>query len=267
MIETTHEPRLLPRMRRLLRMRHYSRRTERVYLDWVRRYIEFHERRHPRDMAEPEVSAFLSALAVRSAVSAGTQNQALAALLFLYRHVLGVPLALGRDVVRAKRPRRVPVVMTREEVWRVLGELEGATRVAALLMYGSGLRLRECLTLRVKDVDFGAHEVIVRGGKGNRDRRTMLPAIVVPELTAQLRLARRLYGADQKRGVAVEMPEALARKYPSANREWSWQWVFPATRVYGDALGKRYRHHLHDTVVQRAVHAAVRCTLPCGARG
>lgn len=259
MISNARGERLLPRMRHLLRMRRYSRRTEAVYLRWVKRYVEFHGRRHPKEMAEEEVSAFLSSLAVDGEVSAGTQNQALAALLFLYRHVLGVRIVLGGDVVRAKRPRRVPVIMTPEEVWSVLNALDGPCRVAALLMYGSGLRLMECLTLRVKDLDFSAREVTVRAGKGNKDRRTMMPESAIPELMVHLRWVRKLYALDLERDwPGVPLPEGLSRKYPNAGREWSWQWVFPASRVYADAEGKRRRHHLHETVLQRAVHDAVR---------
>ena len=249
----------MPRMRRILRTRHYSRRTEQVYVGWVRRFVEFHGMRHPRELAEADVADFLSSLAVDAAVGAGTQNQALAAILFLYRHVLGIPLSVGRQVTRAKRPRPVPVVMTRDEVWRVLGRLDGPSRVAALLMYGSGLRLMECLTLRVKDVDFSAMEITIRGGKGNKDRRTMLPRSAQDELTTHLRMARRVHQRDLARGdVVVALPDALSRKYPNAAKEWRWQWVFPAARVYEDPSGARRRHHLHESVVQRAVHDAVR---------
>jgi integron integrase len=251
--------RLLPAMRRLMRTRHYSRRTEAAYVAWVRRFIEFHGRRHPRDLGDAEVSAFLSALAVDGAVSAGTQNQALAALLFLYRHVLDAPLAMGRTVVRAKRPRRVPVVMTPEEVWRVIGAMDGACQLAATLLYGSGLRLAECLALRVKDVDFGAREITVRGGKGAKDRRTMLPDSAVEPLERHLASVARLWRRDHRAGHAgVELPHAMARKYPGASREWGWQWVFPASRIYVGKDGARRRHHLHETVLQRAVHDAVR---------
>jgi len=242
-----------------MRLRRYSRRTEDVYLAWVRRYVDFHSRRHPKELAEPEVSAFLTSLAVDHHVAGGTQNQALAALLFMYRHVLGVPLSLGRGVVRAKKPKRVPIVMTGEEVWRVLDQLDGAPKIAALLMYGSGLRLMECVTLRVKDLDFSAGEITVVGGKGNKDRRTMLPAGVTEELAAHLRRVKKLHLRDVRQGVdGVSMPEALERKYPNASREWGWQWVFPASRVHVDAADARRRHHLHETVVQRAVHDAVK---------
>lgn len=242
-----------------MRTRHYSRRTEDTYVGWIKRYVMFHGRRHPKELAEPEIGAFLSALAVDEQVSSGTQNQALAALLFLYRHVLGLSVVLARDVVRAKRPRRLPVVMTAEEALRVLDHLDGPSRLVGLLMYGSGLRLREAVTLRVKDLDFSGHEITVRAGKGNKDRRTMLPATVVDELRAHLKRTRRRFEIDLSRGCAnVRLPEALSRKYPNASREWSWQWVFPAARTYVDASRVRRRHHLHETVVQRAVHDAVK---------
>lgn len=247
--------RLLPAMRRLLRLRHYSRRTEDVYVRWVQRYVLFHGRKHPRELGESEISAFLSSLAEGGRVAAGTQNQALAALLFLYRHVLGVPIAIGRDVVRAKRPKRLPVVLTPEEVWRVLSRMRGAERLAAMLMYGSGLRLLECLSLRVKDVDFGARELVIRGAKGNKDRRTMLPESICDELQTHLVRIRAHHERDT---AGVPIPDALERKYPNASREWGWQWVFPATRVSKDADGQRWRHHLHETVIQRAVHDAVK---------
>lgn len=229
-----------------------------MYVKWIKRYIEFHGRQHPKDLAETEVAAFLSSLAIQGQVAAGTQNQALAALVFLYRHILGVPLHIGGGVVRAKRPKRVPVVMTAEEAWRVLDEMEGPSRIAALLMFGSGLRLNEALMLRVKDLDFSARAILVRGGKGNKDRQTMLPESVLGELDVHLRSVRRQFERDQLRKVApTELPDALARKYPNAAREWRWQWVFPAARLYADASGTRRRHHLHATVLQRAVHDAV----------
>ena len=241
-------------------MRRYSPRTVEVYVGWVRRYIEFHGRRHPREMGEPEIAAYLSGLATHRRVAAGTQNQALAAILFMYRHVLEMPMSVGSGVVRAKRPRRLPVVLTQDEVWRVLREMAGAERLAAVLLYGSGLRLMECLTLRVKDVDFASREITVRGGKGQKDRQTILPASVADDLTAHLRRVQRLFARDRERGGRVALPDGLERKYPSASREWGWQWVFPASRVYTGADGKRHRHHLHETVVQRAVKDAVRAS-------
>ena len=246
-------------MRRVMRLRHYSRRTEDVYVRWVLEFVRFHGMRHPRELAEADVSAFLTMLVEKRNVAAATQNQALAAILFLYKHVLGVPISIGRNVARAKRPRRVPVVMTEDEVWRVLGEMSGVEQLAGKLMYGSGLRLRECLTLRVKDIDFGARQILVRGGKGNKDRRTMLPDSVADELASHLRRVRRQFNADLARGVAgVELPEGLGTKFPRASQEWAWQWVFPASRLYDGPDGAKRRHHLHDTVIQRAVHYAVK---------
>jgi len=250
--------RLLPRLRHRLRLRRYSKRTEDVYVAWVKRFITFHGRRHPKELAEAEIGAFLTSLAVDHHAAAGTQNQALAALLFLYRDVLHIQIVLGRDVVRAKRPRRLPVVMTPEEVWRVVEHLEGPCRLAALLMYGSGLRLMETLTLRVKDIDFSANEILVRAGKGNKDRRTMLPGSVVEALTAHLVGVRKQFDRDLERGTAnVELPDALSRKYPNASGEWGWQWVFPASRLYKHSAGVIRRHHVHETVMQRAMHDAV----------
>ena len=256
--EARADERLLPRLRGLLRLLHYSRRTEDVYIRWVKRFVEHTGRRHPRELGEPEIGDFLSALAGEGRVSAGTQNQALAALLFLYRHVIGVPIQMGRDVLRAKRPKRLPVVLTGEEVWRVLEELEGACRIAALLLYGSGLRLMECVTLRVKDLDFSASQILVRSGKGDKDRLTILPSSARPVLEQHLRLVKRLHTRDTRDGVGVSLPEALARKYPNAVHDWGWQWVFPATRTYRNAIGARRRHHLHETVLQRAVRDAAR---------
>ena len=245
-------------MRRRLRLQRYSRRTEDVYVRWVKRFIAFHGRRHPKELAEAEISAFLSHLAEVRRVGGGTQNQALAALLFLYRTVLGVPIVMGRDVVRARRPKRVPVVMSPEEVWRVLDRMEGDCRLAAMLMYGSGLRLLECLTLRVKDVDFALGEITVRGGKGQKDRRTMLASSVADELTLHMRRVRQQHVRDVARGVRMALPDALEQKFPNACREWSWRWLFPSSRVYRASDGSVRRHHLHETVLQRAIHDAVR---------
>ena len=253
------DDRVLPSLRRQLRLRHYSRRTEEAYVGWVRRFIEHHGRRHPRELGEAEIAQFLSALALHRRVAAGTQNQALAAILFMYRDVLGIPMALGRQVLRAKRPKRVPVVLTAEEVWRVIGAMDGLPRLAALLMYGSGLRLTEALTLRVKDLDFGAREVTVRGGKGNKDRRTMLPDSVAGELQQHVERARRLHARDL-RGAwdGVPVPDALATKFPNAPRDWRWYWVLPAGRLTRMRDGRLMRYHVHETVIQRAVHAAVK---------
>jgi len=227
---------------------------------WVRRFVLFHHRRHPRSMGATEVSAFLSDLATRSEVSASTQNQALAALLFLYAHVLQRPLEPIGEIVHAKRPGRLPVVMTAAEVDAVLCKLEGIWRLMASLLYGSGLRLLECASVRVKDVDFGGGQVLVRRGKGQKDRATLLPRSLVQPLQAHLVGVRELHGRDLLEGAGnVELPGALRSKYPRACREWPWQWVFPATRRYVDpATGEQRRHHIHETALQRAVRCAAR---------
>jgi len=211
-------------------------------------------------MGGPEVAKFLTFLAVDGHVSASTQNQALSALLFLYREVLGRDLPWLDDVVRAKRTVRLPVVLTRDEVRAVIRELRGTHRLVATLLYGAGLRLLEGVRLRVKDIDFARNQIIVRTGKGDKDRATPLPAVAIPALAAHLQGIRRLHERDLRRGAGwVELPWALARKYPNAAREWTWQWVFPATRFYVDGeTGQRRRHHLHESVLQRAVKEAVR---------
>jgi integron integrase len=254
------KPRLLDQVRAALRQRHYSPRTEEAYVGWIRRFILFHRKRHPAEMGAAEVECFLSSLATDRRVAASTQNQALAALLFLYGQVLGVDLPWLEGLVRARRPARLPVVLSRVEVQAVLQQRQGTPRLMTLLLYGAGLRLLECCSLRVKDVDFGANQIVVRSGKGDRDRAALLPAGVRDELTLHLRRVRSQHDADLRLGAgSVALPHALARKYPNAGREWAWQWVFPATRTYVDrATGQRRRHHLHESVVQRAVHDAVR---------
>ena len=261
----TAAPRLLDRVRLKARSRRYSPRTEDAYVGWIRRFILFHGKRHPDTMGEKEVTGFLNALAVRRQVSASTQNQALSALLFLYQEVLGHDLQWLRDVVRAKRPERLPVVLTRDEVRAVIQRLAGPTRLMACLLYGAGLRVLECCHLRVQDVDFGANLIIVRSGKGDKDRRTMLPVTVKADLLRHLATVRAQHEVDLRAGAGwVELPTALSRKYPDAGREWVWQWVFPATRLYVDrATGQRRRHHLHETVLQRALkHAVVQTGIP-----
>lgn len=253
-------PRLLDRTVEILRARHYSPRTVKVYVHWVGRYVRFHAPAHPRGLGEPAVNAFLTHLAVRENVAASTQNQALAALLFLYGHVLEQPLDRIDGVVRARKPKRVPVVLAREEVHAVLSLLEGTPRLVCMLLYGTGMRLLEGLSLRVKDLDFHRCEVIVRDGKGARDRVTMLPDLLRAPLQEHLRAVRVQHDRDLGRGLGrVPMPEALARKYPNADREWGWQWVFPAGSHYVDReSGTHHRHHLHESVVQKAVREAVK---------
>jgi integron integrase len=217
--------RLLDRLRHAIRARHYSRRTEKASVHWIKRYIFFHGKRHPAEMGAAEVTQFLTALAVRDRVAASTQNQALYALLFLYREVIGVDLPWLDDVVRAKRPQYLPVVLTRDEVRAVLQRLDGVPRLMAILLYGAGLRLLECCRLRVKDVDFAANQLVIRDGKGRKDRVTMLPAVVKTALAAHVERVHDQHQADLRRGAGwVELPGALARKYPNAGREWGWHW-------------------------------------------
>jgi integron integrase len=260
MVEASQRDRLIPAVRRLMRTRHLSRLTEEAYVRWIVRYVKFHGLRHPRMLGEKEMREFLSYLAVDRNVTASTQSQALAALLFLYVEVLRDPVPWIADVIRARRAHRLPIVMTREEVRAVLGKMKGPSRLVALMLYGSGLRLMEALRLRVKDVDFGLSQVTVRGGKGDRDRVTMLPATVRAELEGHLARVRRLHERDLAAGAGrTILPHALARKYPNAASELAWQWVFPARKTAVDPkTGERYRHHLHETVVQREMHDAVK---------
>ncbi len=242
-----------------MRLRHMSRRTEEAYLGWMRRYHAFHGKRNPAELGAEHVTAFVNALATRGRVAAATQNQALAALLLLHGEVLGIDLPWLDELVRAKTPVRLPVVLTREEVRAILARMNGAPRLMATLLYGSGLRLLECCHLRVKDVDFGRNQITVRRGKGEKDRATMLPQAVKAELSAHIAWVRAQHERDLAGGAGwVELPGALGRKLPSAGREWAWQWVFPATRMYVEReTGESRRHHLHETVVQQAVRRAV----------
>jgi integron integrase len=246
-------------MQRMLSAQHYSPRTIEAYLSWMKRFLRYHWPRDLRSLEADAVRSFLSALAVRGKVSASTQNQARSALVFFFRHVQQRALAPLEGVTPASRPRRLPVVLSRDEVSDVLRELRGAKQLVAMLLYGSGLRLLEALTLRVKDLDFARAQVIVRSGKGDKDRVTVLPPILHGQLTAHLVRVKRLHEADLARGAGcVALPGALDRKYSSAVRAWEWQWVFPATTIYSDvASGERRRHHLHETAVQRAVREAV----------
>ena len=250
---------LLQRVRAAIRTRHFSHRTEKAYVGWVRRFVRFHGLRHPAAMGAPEVTAFLSHLATGCRVSASTQNQALSALLFLYKQVLEVDLPWLEDVVRAKRPQRLPTVLSPAEVRLLLDQLRDPCRLIASLLYGSGLRLLEGLRLRVQDLDLNRGEILVRDGKGAKDRVTMIPQSLHQGLKAQMDLARAVHRRDLASGAgAVSMPDALERKYPTAAREWPWQWIFPASRTYQDRdTGQRRRHHLHASVVQREVRSAV----------
>ncbi|MBU1700356.1 MAG: integron integrase [Candidatus Eisenbacteria bacterium] len=240
--------------------RNYSRKTGKAYTRWIKKYILHYNKKHPREMSGVEVTAFLTHLATAGKVSASTQNQALSGILFLYREVLGYPMSFLKTFVRAYRPKTIPVVLTPEEVKRVFKHLPPRSLLMAAVIYGSGLRLMELHRLRVKDIDFEKNEIWVRRGKGQKDRVTMLPQKLKRALRRQLRWAHTVYTADQTRKTGgVEVPFALARKYPHAPTEWGWFWVFPATRLYRDEnTGIRYRHHIHESVLQRDMKLAVR---------
>ena len=252
-------PKLLDQMRESLRARHYRSRTEETYCQWVRRYILFHQKRHPADMGEVEINTFLTHLAVKDKVSASTQNQALSAILYLYRHVIGRDVGDLGEVIRARKPKRLPVVMTREEVKAVLDHLNGDKWLMASLLYGSGLRLMECLRLRVQDLDFAGRELLVRDGKGGKDRRTMLPQSLIPALQEHLIHVKKIHDKDLNEGWGrVPLPSALDRKYPKAPWDWRWQWVFPQENRWKNLkTAEEGRHHVHETILQKAVRAAV----------
>ncbi len=251
--------RLIEIVRQRLRERRYSVRTEQAYVFWIRRYIVFHGRRHPRDLGPDHVKRFLSDLAVRDQVAASTQNQALAGLLFLYGAVLGTPLPHIPGITPARRSRYVPVVLSQGEVRGLLGRLPEPVKLCAHLMYGGGLRISECLSLRVKDLDVDRREIVLRQGKGGKDRRTPLAEVCVAALETRLRIGLAEFRNDRRVGIRVDgLPSALLRKYRDADATWPWWYVFPATRVYVDQEGTRRRHHLHETVVQRAIAQAVR---------
>jgi integron integrase len=251
-------PRLLDRARERMRVKHYSLRTEQAYLGWIKRFILANGKRHPQELGAAEVERFLTSLAVERNVAAGTQNQALAALLFLYREVLDLDLPWLQTMVRAKRPQRVPVVLSTDEVARILAILDGRNRLPAALLYGTGMRLMECIRLRVKDVDFACNSIVVRGGKGGKDRRVLMPQRLIEPLREQLERTLAIHRNDIAAGVgATWLPHALARKYPAAPREPGWQYVFPAERLSRDPRsGLTRRHHLDEQVMQRAVRRA-----------
>jgi integron integrase len=253
-------PRLLERVRRAIRARHYSPRTEQCYVSWVRRYVLFHGKTHPSELGPEAVAKYLSYLATDRRVSASTQNQALSALLFLYREVLGVEMDWVEDIAPAKRPLRLPAVLSRDEVRALLGRMRGVSLLMASIMYGSGLRVSECCRLRVQDLDFERLEITVRNGKGNKDRVTMLPRTVLFTMKAHLQGVRRLHNKDLENGLGVvELPAAYARKNPYAATAWEWQWVFPARTIHADKkTGEMRRHHRHVSTVQRDVTAAAR---------
>ncbi len=259
----TQKPKLLDQVRQAIRLKNYSYRTEKAYVNWIKRYILFHQKQHPADMGPEQVEAFLTHLAVEGNVAASTQNQALSALLFLYSEVLKQPLGQV-DVTWAKKPVRLPVVLTRQEVQAVIKNLSGVPLLAVQLLYGGGLRLTECLRLRVQDVDFGQKLVVVRDGKGQKDRTTTLPDSIIPFLQTHLQEVKQQHHRDLQKGFGrAPLPTALSRKYPNAEREWAWQFVFPATKLSKNPRGDDetlYRYHLHESVIQKTVRKAVQRT-------
>ncbi len=252
---------LLEQVSEQIRLKHYSYRTEETYLQWIRRYILFHNKRHPKDMGVPEIEAFLSHLAVEGNVSASTQNQALSALLFLYKYVLKQELGDHRiDAIRAKRPTYLPTVLTPEEVRSILTHMFGIHRLLIQILYGSGLRQTECLQLRVKDLDFQQSQIMVRSGKGGKDRITPMPKKVIEPLQEHLKTVRRIHQQDLERQAGrVPLPFALAKKYPNADRDWGWQFAFPASNLKKDTSAPfAYRHPLHESSLQKSLKQAVR---------
>ena len=252
--------RLVERVRAQIRYRHYSYRTEQAYVEWVRRFVRYHGRRHPADLGAPEIEAFLHYLANERGVAASTHNQALSALLFLYRDVLGVDLPWLESIERPTRPRRLPVVLARDEVDLLLAQLDGVHRLMARLLYGTGMRLMECVRLRVKDLDLARGEIVVRQGKGGKDRVTMIPRVLAPPLREQLARTRVIWQADRAASSpGVELPHALAVKYHAADASWGWFWIFPAQHLSRDPrTGIARRHHVHEESLQRAIKRAVR---------
>jgi len=255
-------PRLYDRVVEVLTARHYSPRTIKVYTHWIGRFVRYHAPTHPRFLREADANTFLTHLAIDEHVAASTQNQALAAILFLYEQVLEQPLNRIEGLVRARKPKRLPVVLSRDEAREILDALDGVPKLVCMLLYGSGPRISEALSIRVKDLDFDRRELLIRDGKGRKDRRTMLPETLRDPLREHLRAVRLQWEADRARGLGrAPLPEALARKYPNAGGEWGWQWVFPASSHYTDReTGARYRWHLHPTVIQKAVRRAVQQT-------
>jgi integron integrase len=255
-----HAPMLLEVVRERIRAKHYSRRTEQSYTGWIRRFVHFYHKKHPRDMGAPEVEAFLTDLAVNGKVSAATQTQALSALLFLYKEVLGMEVPWMNGMVRAKASIRIPTVLSVNEVHRLLACLDGVYALMARLIYGTGMRLMECIRLRVKDVDFDRHEILVREGKGGKDRVTMLPETLVPSLQEHLQKVHMLFDMDRRNDVpGVSMPDALSRKYPESGKSWGWFWVFPAPGLSDDPeTGIHRRHHIYEQNLQRAIRLGVK---------
>jgi len=251
---------LLDQVRNVIQKKHYSLRTEQAYVDWIKRYIFFHNKRHPKDMGAPEIATFISHLATERKVAASTQNQAFNALIFLYKQVLGIDVGDIGKTERAKKPQKLPTVMTREEVSMILSVMKGVHQLMARLLYGCGMRLMECIRLRVKDIDFVQNQIIIRDGKGMKDRVTLLPEQIKPFLRVHLEGVRITHQQDIRSGLGeVYLPYALERKYPHASREWGWQYVFPSVKISVDPRsGKRRRHHASEDSLQRAVQKAAR---------
>ena len=251
---------LLDQVSDAIRVKHYSLRTEKTYVDWIRRFILFHKKRHPKDMGAEEIQAFITHLATERTLSASSQNQALSAVMFLYRHVLQKEIDIPADTIHAEKSKNLPVVLTHQEALAVIGEMSGVPQIMAKILYGSGLRLMECLRLRVKDIDFGNHQIIVRDGKGEDDRSTILPDSLIPTLHDHLKNVKLIHQKDIKDGFGeVYLPYALARKYPNASKEWNWQYVFPAlSRSIDPASKKTMRHHADPSVLQKAIRQAAK---------
>jgi integron integrase len=249
---------LLDQVRATIQLKHYSHQTEKSYLQWIRRYILFHQKRHPREMGTPEIETFLTHLAVEQRVAAATQNQAFSALLFLYREVLRQDLDAPIDAIRARQPHTLPTVLTRAEVQAILSNLSGVNQLVIQVLYGAGVRLNEALTLRVKDLDFAHQQIVVRTPKGYESRVTMLPARLAQPLHDHLQQVKQLHQQDMQQGFGVYLPYALARKYPHADRQWIWQFAFPSSRRIQDSQTQVWqRYHLHESGVQKALKAAV----------
>ncbi len=254
------QPKLLDSVTIEIQTRHYSTKTEKTYRNWIKQYVLFHKKRHPNEMSEKEVNQFLSHLAVDRHVSASTQNQALSAILFLYKNVLHKELGDFGNVVRAKRSRKIPVVFSKDEVKRILAQLSGEKQLMASLLYGSGLRITECIRLRVKDVDFDNKQIVVRDGKGEKDRVTLLSKKAIPLLTKHLEIVKNTFRSDNEKGIGTtNIPYALERKYPNIAKEWYWCYVFPSTKTVVDKkTGELKRHHMNDSVLQKAVKRAIK---------
>ena len=255
-------PKLLEQVRESIRTKHYSYRTEKTYVDWIKRFILFHGKRHPKEMGAEEVQKYIIYLANERQVASSTQNQALSAITFLYKYVLQKEIALPADIIRPNRPERLPTVLSHQEAMSVIQRMDGTTKLIAQLLYGSGLRVSECLQLRIKDLDFANHQIIVRDEKGENDRATILPDSLVSALKSQVEIARTIHQKDLREGFGeVSLPYALAKKYPNAPKEFAWQYVFPSTVRSIDPISKRTkRHHLDVSIAQKAVRRAVLAT-------